>query len=66
MTSHSFEQAKSRIKGLQNKREPSEDCLRELSTFTFDFEKVQKELHDLRPKTFFDLSEQMESLIDGK
>jgi hypothetical protein len=66
MTSHSFEQAKSRIRGLQNKMEPSDDLVRELSTFTFDFEKVQKELYDLRPKTFYDCAEGMEGLIDGK
>lgn len=66
MTSHAFEQAQNRIKLLNNQLPPSDDCLREMSTFTFDFEKVAKEIRNLRPESFYECADSFEQSYEGK
>jgi acyl-CoA oxidase len=66
MTSLPLERAVGRMKTLYNQLKPSEDCMRELSTFSFDFEKVAKELRELRPDLFYKTQVAVEKNYAGK
>ena len=66
MTSLPLERAVGRMKNLYNQLKPSEDCMRELSTFSFDFEKVAKELKELRPDLFYKTQIAVEKNYHGK
>mmetsp|Transcript_4284 Transcript_4284/g.4944 ORF Transcript_4284/g.4944 Transcript_4284/m.4944 type:complete len:120 (+) Transcript_4284:3-362(+) len=66
MTSHSIDKALNRIRILQNQIGPSDDCLRELSTFSFDLEKVSNEVRNMRPELFFKIQDLTEKHYEGR
>jgi hypothetical protein len=66
MTSHPQESAKKRMKMINNQVELSEECLRELSTFTFDFEKVSTIMRSTRPQLYFRVQEAVAKVYANK
>lgn len=66
MTSLPLEKAIGRVKMIHRHTQLSEDCLRELSTFTFDFEKMANVLRSTRPQLFYRVQEIVEQVYQNK
>ena len=66
MTSHSMDKTLNRIRLVKNQIAPSDDCLKELSTFSFDLEKVAQEVRNLRPELFFKTQTIVEKNYEGR
>ena len=66
MTSQGMDRALNRIRVVKNQIAPSDDCLRELSTFRFDLEKVAREVRDLRPELFYKIQNVVEKNYEGR
>lgn len=66
MTSLPYEKAKNRMKMIHNHVQLSDDCLRELSNFSFDFEKMAKVMRSTRPDLFYRVGEAADKLYTNK
>lgn len=66
MTSLTPERAMKRLKMVKNQVQMTDDCLRELSSFTFDMEKVKSVVLSLRPKLYYTVSKAVEECYKDK